>query len=89
MTPANDVLEKRVAAIEGGVAALAVSSGRATSAIAVQNLARVGDNIVSSIDLYGGTWNLFANTLKVETVLHCSNFECCQEKNKICCGNLA
>jgi O-acetylhomoserine (thiol)-lyase len=64
MNPTNDVLEKRIAAIEGGVAALALASGQAASAIAVQNLARVGDNIVSSTDLYGGTWNLFANTLK-------------------------
>jgi O-acetylhomoserine (thiol)-lyase len=64
MNPTNDVLEKRIAAIEGGVAALAVASGQAASALAVQNLARVGDNIVSSTDLYGGTWNLFANTLK-------------------------
>jgi O-acetylhomoserine (thiol)-lyase len=62
--PTNDVLEKRVAALEGGVAALAVASGQAASAFAVQNLARAGDNIVSSTDLYGGTWNLFANTLK-------------------------
>src|SRR5580693_5200747 len=62
--PTNDILEKRVAAIEGGVAALAVSSGQAASAFAIQNLARAGDNIVSSTDLYGGTWNLFANTLK-------------------------
>ena len=64
MNPTNDVLEKRIAAMEGGVAALAVASGQAASAFAVQNLARVGDNIVSSTDLYGGTWNLFANTLK-------------------------
>jgi O-acetylhomoserine (thiol)-lyase len=64
MNPTADVLEKRLAALEGGVAALALSSGQAASAIAVQNLARVGDNIVSSTDLYGGTWNLFANTLK-------------------------
>ncbi|MGD0564746.1 MAG: PLP-dependent transferase [Roseiarcus sp.] len=64
MNPTNDVLEKRIAALEGGVAALAVASGQAASAFAVQNLARVGDNIVSSTDLYGGTWNLFANTLK-------------------------
>jgi O-acetylhomoserine (thiol)-lyase len=62
--PTNDVLEKRVAALEGGVAALAVSSGQAASAFAIQNLARAGDNVVSSTDLYGGTWNLFANTLK-------------------------
>src|ERR1700709_2535057 len=62
--PTTDVLEQRVAALEGGVAALAVSSGQAASAFAIQNLARVGDNIVASTDLYGGTWNLFANTLK-------------------------
>ena len=64
MNPTNDILEKRIAEIEGGVAALALSSGQAASAFAVQNLARAGDNIVSSTDLYGGTWNLFANTLK-------------------------
>ena len=64
MNPTNDVLEKRVAALEGGVAALTVASGQAASACAVQNLARAGDNIVSSTDLYGGTWNLFNNTLK-------------------------
>ena len=64
MNPTCDVLEQRVAALEGGAAALAVSSGQAASAIAIQNLARAGDNIVSSTDLYGGTWNLFANTLK-------------------------
>jgi O-acetylhomoserine (thiol)-lyase len=64
MNPTNDALEQRLAALEGGVAALAVGSGQAASAFAVQNLARVGDNIVSSTDLYGGTWNLFANTLK-------------------------
>ncbi len=62
--PTTDVLEKRVAALEGGVAALAVASGQAASAFALQNLARAGDNVVSSTDLYGGTWNLFANTLK-------------------------
>jgi O-acetylhomoserine (thiol)-lyase len=64
MNPTADVLEQRIAAIEGGAAALAVASGQAASALAVQNLARAGDNIVSSTDLYGGTWNLFANTLK-------------------------
>lgn len=63
MNPTCDVLEQRVAALEGGVAALAVSSGQAASALAIQNIARAGDNIVSSTDLYGGTWNLFANTL--------------------------
>src|SRR5271165_940356 len=64
MNPTNDVLEQRLAAIEGGVAALGLASGQAASAFTVQNLARVGDNIVASTDLYGGTWNLFANTLK-------------------------
>ena len=64
INPTNDVLEKRVAAMEGGVGALALASGQAASAIALQNLARGGDNVVSSTDLYGGTWNLFANTLK-------------------------
>ncbi len=64
MNPTNDVLEKRVAALEGGVAALALASGQSASAFALQNLAKVGDNVVSSTDLYGGTWNLFANTLK-------------------------
>ena len=64
MNPTNDVLEKRVAALEGGVAALALASGQAASAFALQNLARAGDNVVSSTDLYGGTWNLFAHTLK-------------------------
>ncbi|MUZ73977.1 bifunctional O-acetylhomoserine aminocarboxypropyltransferase/cysteine synthase [Agrobacterium vitis] len=62
--PTVDVLEQRIAAIEGGVAALALASGQAASAFAIQNLAKVGDNIISSTDLYGGTWNLFANTLK-------------------------
>ncbi len=64
MNPTTDVLEKRVAALEGGVAALAVASGQSASAYALQNIARAGDNIVSSTNLYGGTWNLFANTLK-------------------------
>ena len=64
MNPTADALEKRVAAMEGGVAALAVASGQAASALAVQNLAKVGDNIVTSTDLYGGTWNLFANAFK-------------------------
>ena len=64
MNPTTDVLEQRVAALEGGVAALAVASGQAASAYAVQNLARAGDNIVSATALYGGTYNLFANTLR-------------------------
>ena len=64
MNPTCDVLEQRVALLEGGAAALAVSSGQAASAFAVQNIAQAGDNIVSSTDLYGGTWNLFANTFR-------------------------
>src|SRR6201996_810263 len=62
--PTTDILEQRLAALDGGAAALAVSSGQAASAFAIQNLAQVGDNVVSSTDLYGGTWNLFANTLR-------------------------
>lgn len=63
MNPTCDVLEQRLTALEGGAAALAVSSGQSASMMAVQNIAQAGDNIVSSTDLYGGTWNLFANTL--------------------------
>lgn len=62
--PTTDVLEQRITALEGGAAGLAVASGQAASAYAVQNIARAGDNIVSSTDLYGGTYNLFANTLR-------------------------
>jgi O-acetylhomoserine (thiol)-lyase len=62
MNPTTDALEQRMAALEGGAAALAVASGQAASAMAIQNIARAGDNIVASTDLYGGTWNLFANT---------------------------
>ncbi len=64
MNPTCDVLEQRITALEGGAAALAVSSGQAASAMAIQNLAKAGDNVVSSTDLYGGTWNLFNNTLR-------------------------
>lgn len=63
MNPTCDALEQKMTALEGGAAALAVSSGQAASALAIQNLCRPGDNVVSSTDLYGGTWNLFANTL--------------------------
>src|SRR5436309_16103479 len=63
MNPTCDALEQKVAALEGGVAALAVSSGQAASAMALQNLCRAGDNVVSSTDLYGGTWNLSAHRL--------------------------
>ena len=68
MNPTLDVLEQRIAALEGGAAALAVASGQAASAFALQNLAVAGDNVVSSTDLYGGTWNLFANTLKQQGI---------------------
>ncbi|MBT6202880.1 MAG: bifunctional O-acetylhomoserine aminocarboxypropyltransferase/cysteine synthase [Rhodospirillaceae bacterium] len=64
MNPTNDVLEQRVTALEGGVAALALGSGQAASLFAIQNICHAGDNFVSSTDLYGGTWNLFANTFK-------------------------
>jgi O-acetylhomoserine (thiol)-lyase len=64
MNPTVDVLEKRIAALEGGVAGLALASGQAASAFAVMNLCAAGDNIVSSTAVYGGTWNLFANTLR-------------------------
>jgi len=64
MNPTTAVLEERMAALEGGVAALALASGQAASAFALQNIARVGDNVVTSTDLYGGTWNLFNNTFK-------------------------
>ena len=63
MNPTNAVLEERVAALEGGVAALALGSGQAASLFAVQNICQAGDNFVSSTDLYGGTWNLFLNTM--------------------------
>src|SRR6202044_3428371 len=62
--PTQDALEQRIAALEGGAAALAVASGQTASAYAVLNLAQAGDNIVSSTDLYGGTWTLFSQTLK-------------------------
>ena len=64
MNPTTDVLEQRIAALDGGAAALAVASGQAASALAIQTLAKAGDNVVSSTALYGGTWNLFANTLR-------------------------
>ncbi len=63
MNPTNDVFEKRVAELEGGVAALAVASGQAAETLTVLNLARAGDNLVSSQTLYGGTYNLLAYTL--------------------------
>ena len=64
MNPTNDVLEKRLADMEGGVAALAVASGQAASLYSIQNIARAGDNFVCSSHIYGGTFNLFKNTFK-------------------------
>lgn len=63
MNPTNDVLEKRIAALEGGVGALAVASGSAAITYAVLNIAETGDEIVSASTLYGGTYNLFSTTL--------------------------
>lgn len=63
MNPTQDVLEKRVAALEGGIGALAVASGMAAITCAIQTIAEAGDNIVSASQLYGGTYNLFAHTL--------------------------
>ncbi|MDR3314638.1 MAG: O-acetylhomoserine aminocarboxypropyltransferase/cysteine synthase [Oscillospiraceae bacterium] len=63
MNPTSDVFEKRIAALEGGVAALATASGAAAVTYAIQNIARAGDHIVSDNRIYGGTYNLFANTL--------------------------
>jgi O-acetylhomoserine (thiol)-lyase len=68
MNPTCDVLEKRVAALEGGLAAVAVGSGQAASAYCVLNVAKAGDNIVASTDLYGGTVNLFKNQLRLQGV---------------------
>ncbi|MBG1232576.1 O-acetylhomoserine aminocarboxypropyltransferase/cysteine synthase family protein [Aestuariivirga litoralis] len=62
--PTQDVFEQRIAALEGGVAALAVASGQTATTFAILNLAQSGDNIVSSTDLYGGTVTLLAQTLK-------------------------
>lgn len=63
MNPTTDVLEQRVAAMEGGIAGLAVASGMAAITYTIQTLAETGDNIVSTSELYGGTYNLFAHTL--------------------------
>ncbi len=64
MNPTTDVFEKRIAALEGGTGALATASGAAAITYAVQNIARAGDHIVAAANLYGGTYNLFANTLR-------------------------
>ncbi|ABM33653.1 aminotransferase class I/II-fold pyridoxal phosphate-dependent enzyme [Paracidovorax citrulli] len=69
MNPTNDVLEKRVAALEGGIAALALASGMAAITYAIQTIAEAGDNIVSASTLYGGTYNLFAHTLPRQGII--------------------
>src|SRR3954466_895806 len=63
MNPTTDVLEKRVAALEGGAAGLATASGQAAETLALTTLASAGDELVSSTSLYGGTYNLFHHTL--------------------------
>ena len=68
MNPTCDVLEKRVAALESGLAAVAVGSGQAASAYCILNVAKAGDNVVASTDLYGGTVNLFKNQLRLQGV---------------------
>jgi O-acetylhomoserine (thiol)-lyase len=64
MNPTNEVLEQRVASLEGGTAALAVASGHAAEVISLLNVAESGDSIVSSTSLYGGTWNIFLHTFR-------------------------
>ncbi|MGP1272048.1 MAG: O-acetylhomoserine aminocarboxypropyltransferase/cysteine synthase family protein [Phycisphaerales bacterium] len=64
MNPTTDVLEKRLAALDGGVGALAVSSGQQAILYSILNLAKAGDNIIAGTSLYGGTWTLFTQTLK-------------------------
>jgi len=75
MNPTQSVLEARVAALEGGLAGLALASGQAAITYAIQTIAEAGDNIVSSSALYGGTYNLFAHTLPqygICTLIHIS-----------------
>src|SRR5271165_2590555 len=65
MNPTNDVLEKRLAALEGGAAGLAFASGQAAINAAILTITHAGQNIVSSTSLYGGTWTLFTQTFKL------------------------
>jgi O-acetylhomoserine/O-acetylserine sulfhydrylase len=64
MNPTTDVFEKRVAALEGGAAALATASGHSAQFIAINNIATVGDNFVTTSHLYGGSYNQFKNAFK-------------------------
>ncbi|MFH1880351.1 MAG: PLP-dependent transferase, partial [Bacillota bacterium] len=64
MNPTTDVFEKRIAALEGGIGALALASGLAAITAAIRNIACAGDHIVSATAIYGGTYGLFAHTLK-------------------------
>src|SRR5574344_821798 len=64
MNPTSDVFEQRIAALESGAAALATASGAAAIAYSLQNITRAGDHVVSSNSIYGGTYNLLANTLQ-------------------------
>ncbi len=68
MNPTSDVFEKRIASLEGGLGALATASGQAAITYAVQNIACAGDHIVSSVNVYGGTYNLFGNTLREQGI---------------------
>ena len=68
MNPTNDVLEQRLAALEGGIAALALASGQAAVTYSIQTIAEAGDNIIASTALYGGTYNLFAHTLPLSGI---------------------
>ncbi len=68
MNPTQDVLEQRVAALEGGIAALALASGQAAVTYAIQTIAEAGDNIIAASALYGGTYNLFAHTLPLSGI---------------------
>ena len=88
MNPTSDVFEKRIAALEGGVGALATASGSAAITYAIQNIALAGDHIISASNLYGGTYNLFANTLKEQGISttfvdpsNPSNFEAAIKEN--------
>ena len=72
MNPTTDVLEKRIAALDGGIGALAVASGSSAISLSILNIAQAGDEIVSADNLYGGTYNLFHYTLYGRIAFPCS-----------------